>query len=635
MSYGYPHPQYRPDIDGLRAVAVLSVVAFHAFPEWFQGGFIGVDIFFVISGFLISSIIFKGLERGTFHSTDFYVRRIRRIFPALLVVLAASGIMGWVVLLPEEYAQLGKHIAAGAGFVSNFVLWAEAGYFDSAAELKPLLHLWSLGVEEQFYIVWPLLAWIAWKFRIGFLWPVVLLAGASFGLCVYRLENDAVGAFYSPLTRFWELLMGSALAWLTLRNKRIAYGLGGFGDGALGRGLLSAGGIFLLACGFVLIDRSTVFPGRWALLPVFGAVLLIAAGERAWFNRVVLGNPLLVWLGLISYPLYLWHWPLLAFARVAEGDVPRLEVRVSLAVLSIVLAWLTYRLIERPVRRTQPVFGSAFLPLAVMAITGVCGYKIHLLDGVAERFPRLIQELAQYRFPYAESYREGSCFLKPEQAYQGFQACPPADVGTRGSLLLWGDSHAAHLYPGYRAVYGETFGITQRTASGCPPLLGLDIATRPHCRAINDEIMSYVMAAHPDKVVLSAIWTNYDLSGLEGTIGRLRAAGIGDIDLIGPVPQWKDGLPKQLYLRFRESLPHSLPVRMTSGLDERFIGIDDILREKATVLGVNYISPRRILCDSKGCLTRLGDSGDLLIAWDYGHLTDAASVFLVSRFAVH
>lgn len=149
-----------------------------------------------------------------------------------------------------------------------------------------------------------------------------------------------------------------------------------------------------------------MFPGRWALFPVFGAVLLIAAGERAWFNRVVLGNPLLVWLGLISYPLYLWHWPLLAFARVAEGDVPRLEVRVSLAVLSIVLAWLTYRLIERPVRRTQPVFGSAFLPLAVMAITGVCGYKIHLLGGVAERFPRLIQELAQYRFPYAESYRE-------------------------------------------------------------------------------------------------------------------------------------------------------------------------------------------------------------------------------------
>lgn len=288
----------------------------------FPNGFRGLHRcrrIFVISGFLISSIIFKGLERGTFRFVDFYVRRIRRIFPALLLVLAASGVMGWAVLLPDEYAQLGKHIAAGAGFVSNLVLWAEASYFDSAAELKPLLHLWSLGVEEQFYILWPLLAWIAWRVRIGFLWPVVLLAGASFGLCVYRLDGDPVGAFYSPLTRFWELLAGSALAWLTLRNERAECVLDVFGNDVLGRALLSASGILLLACGFVLIDRRSAFPGILALLPVLGAVLLIAAGERAWFNRVVLSNPLLVWIGLISYPLYLWHWPLLAFARIAEG----------------------------------------------------------------------------------------------------------------------------------------------------------------------------------------------------------------------------------------------------------------------------------------------------------------------------
>ncbi len=245
---------------------------------------------------------FQRTGKGTFRFVDFYVRRIRRIFPALLLVLAASGVMGWAVLLPDEYAQLGKHIAAGAGFVSNLVLWAEASYFDSAAELKPLLHLWSLGVEEQFYILWPLLAWIAWRVRIGFLWPVVLLAGASFGLCVYRLDGDPVGAFYSPLTRFWELLAGSALAWLTLRNERAECVLDVFGNDVLGRALLSASGILLLACGFVLIDRRSAFPGILALLPVLGAVLLIAAGERAWFNRVVLSNPLLVWIGLISYP---------------------------------------------------------------------------------------------------------------------------------------------------------------------------------------------------------------------------------------------------------------------------------------------------------------------------------------------
>ncbi|MDK2351642.1 MULTISPECIES: acyltransferase family protein [Pseudomonas aeruginosa group] len=632
MPNGYPHPKYRRDIDGLRAVAVLSVVAFHAFPEWFGGGFIGVDVFFVISGFLISSIIFEGLEKGSFRFADFYIRRVRRIFPALLLVLAASGAVGWVILLPDEYGQLGKHIAAGAGFVSNLVLWSEAGYFDGAAGLKPLLHLWSLGVEEQFYIVWPLLAWIAWRFRLGFLWLVVLLAGASFGLSLYRLESDPVAAFYSPLARFWELLAGAGLAVLSVRYR---HGLRRRPEFTAAASLLSTGGLLLLAGGFAAIDKSSAFPGAWALLPVSGAVLLIAAGEGAWFNRIVLSHPLLVWIGLISYPLYLWHWPLLVFARITEGGVPAPELRAALAVVSVALAWATYRLVEKPIRRGEPIFAYAVVPLAVMAVCGVFGYKIHMSGGVAERFPKLIQGLTQYRFPYAESYREGSCFLRPEQGAEAFRECPPDAVGRRGRLLLWGDSHAAHLYPGYKAIYGGEFGIVQRTASGCPPMPGIDVESRVHCRAINDEVMSFVAASRPDKVVLAAIWTSYDLSRLEDTVGRLRAAGVGEIDLVGPVPQWRDGLPKQLYLRFRDSMSHRVPVRMSSGLDERFMGVDDILREKAVALGVNYISPRRILCDDEGCLTRLGDTGDQLTAWDYGHLTDAASVFLVGRFAAY
>lgn len=213
------HPKYRPDIDGLRAVAVLSVVAFHAFPGWMKGGFIGVDVFFVISGFLISTIIFENLDRGTFRFVEFYARRIKRIFPALLLVLIVSYAFGWFALLSDEYKQLGKHIAAGTGFVSNLVLWGEAAYFDNSADTKPLLHLWSLGIEEQFYVIWPFVLWLAWKRKLNLLTLTIFVALVSLYLNLKGIKKDEVSTFYSPQTRFWELLSGSILAWFALYKK--------------------------------------------------------------------------------------------------------------------------------------------------------------------------------------------------------------------------------------------------------------------------------------------------------------------------------------------------------------------------------------------------------------------------------
>ena len=219
------HPQYRHDIDGLRAIAVLSVVAFHAFPVWVKGGYIGVDVFFVISGFLISTIIFENLEKGTFSFGEFYARRIKRIFPALTLVLVASLIIGWLVLLPDELNQLGKHVVAGAGFVSNLVLWSEAGYFDNSADTKPLLHLWSLGVEEQFYIIWPLLLWLASRQHFSLSTLVILIALFSFTFNINAVSQDPVATFYSPLTRFWELLCGTLLAWYSLHKAEFLVGI--------------------------------------------------------------------------------------------------------------------------------------------------------------------------------------------------------------------------------------------------------------------------------------------------------------------------------------------------------------------------------------------------------------------------
>jgi len=206
------HPRYRPDIDGLRAVAVLAVVGFHAFPALVKGGFIGVDIFFVISGFLITTIIIGSLKRNSFSLLKFYSRRIKRIFPALLLVLIASIVIGGFTLLAGEFKQLSLHIAGGAGFISNFVYWKESGYFDNAADTKPLLHLWSLGIEEQFYIIWPILLWLAWKLRLNLFAIIIVLACISLALNIVTVADDGVAAFYSPQTRFWELLAGSVIA---------------------------------------------------------------------------------------------------------------------------------------------------------------------------------------------------------------------------------------------------------------------------------------------------------------------------------------------------------------------------------------------------------------------------------------
>jgi peptidoglycan/LPS O-acetylase OafA/YrhL len=368
------HPKYRPDIDGLRAVAVLAVVLFHAFPDFLKGGFIGVDVFFVISGYLISTIIFENLDRGSFSFSEFYARRVKRIFPALILVLIACFIFGWFVLLDDELKQLGRHIAAGSSFVSNFVLWYEAGYFDKSVETKPLLHLWSLGIEEQFYIVWPLLLYFSWKRKFNFLTIIILVAGVSFFLNINGVKEDPVATFYSPQTRFWELLCGSLLAWFTLYKKSAII------DKTIAN-FTSLIGAMLLVCGFLLINKELNFPGMLALIPVLGAVLIIFSGPKSWINHKILSNKIAVWFGLISFPIYLWHWPLLSFATISNGKTPDDKIRIAAVFLSIVLAWLTVKFIEKPFR-----YGNRkhLLKIAVLCglifVIGVSGLVINKVD---------------------------------------------------------------------------------------------------------------------------------------------------------------------------------------------------------------------------------------------------------------
>lgn len=325
------HIAYRADIDGLRAIAVLAVLIFHAFPALLPGGFIGVDIFFVISGYLISSIVMKSAEDGRFSIADFYARRIRRIVPPLLAMIVTSLVLGWSILLPDEYAQLAKHALAGIGFISNIVLWQESGYFDSAAHLKPFLHLWSLGVEEQFYIFWPLILILVIRRGLPFLGVALFILAGSFAINIALTSTAGTAGYFLLPGRAWEMLAGAILAW-RLRHHGPLFAAGSRIANAVG--LL---GLLLIALGLWLIDKDKAFPGWWAILPVLGTVLLIAAGERSLTSTLILARKPMVAIGLISFPLYLWHWPLLSFARILHGEAAPVPLLGGLLVLSGVL----------------------------------------------------------------------------------------------------------------------------------------------------------------------------------------------------------------------------------------------------------------------------------------------------------
>lgn len=436
---------YRPDIDGLRAIAVLSVVVFHAFPERLTGGFVGVDIFFVISGFLISGIILSETERRDFSYRDFYVRRIKRIFPALILVLISCMFFGWWGLMPDEYGQLGKYVAAGAAFIANFAFQADLGYFDNSAETKPLLHLWSLSVEEQFYIVWPPLLLLAWKSKWNLLYVVFAIATVSFLSGLYGAAVDPQASFFSPWARFWELLIGGLLAYISRYKHEwlLRYGE-----------LRSIAGIALLVIAILYIDETRPFPGAMALVPTMGAFLIISAGPAAFLNKRLLSSRLLVWIGLISYPLYLWHWPLLAFNHIFEGAIPSVSHRFKAIGIAIILATLTYYLVERPLRRASHAGLKAVVLVTTMLIIGIFGLYVYQQDGMQNRttITRYLSteandqfvgplwaytknDICTNRFPYAEAaeYRWWFCMLSKDES---------------PTVLLLGNSYANQFYPG-------------------------------------------------------------------------------------------------------------------------------------------------------------------------------------------
>ena len=629
-------PPYRADIDGLRALAVLAVVAYHAFPGAASGGFVGVDIFFVVSGFLITSIIAGSLERGAFTFREFYARRMRRIFPALVVVLAASLVLGWHVLIPVDYASLGRHVVAGVLFVANILLWQEANYFDAAAQFKPLLHLWSLGVEEQFYLLWPVLLLAARRARLDALHLTLALGAVSLAASLLLVSSAPSAAFYLPFTRFWELMLGALLS--DGRVNRVMFrSTAPAGRRADGFALT---GLALIAYAVVGLDDADPFPGWRALLPTCGTALLILAGPSTVVSRRLLSLRALVAIGLISYPLYLWHWPLLSFARVHAGDEVAPMARVLLVAASFGLAWATYALVETPFRFRLPrVLSVAALSLLMIA-AGAAGWKVLHARGFGERAGEPVRLYANYSYAFRTASREGTCSIVDNAGPVTFPAAcvDPPHADGRPLVVLWGDSHAAMLYPGLRAVADGRFRIAQFTRSGCRPFLQ---AGNERCLQGNAAVLRTIARERPEYVVMFALWNHRRfrsgeemLRQLEPTITALKREGVPRIVVVGPAPRWKGTLPGNLVRMYRERPFLHVPQRARYGLSPDAIELDAYLQDQlGPRTDLIYFSALQTLCNARGCLTRIHDDPRILTTWDYGHLTRPAATHVAEQLA--
>ncbi|GFE84101.1 acyltransferase [Steroidobacter agaridevorans] len=493
------HFQYRPAVDGLRGVAVLAVLGFHAFPETVTGGYVGVDVFFVISGFLITGIIARQLLHADFSFADFYWRRVRRLFPALVLVLATTLALGWFLLLPNEFKQLGKHASAAAAFVANFALWRESGYFDTAAEFKPLLHLWSLGIEEQFYLLWPAVLVALWKRKNALFAILSLLVLASFALSVHMAQSAPVANFFWPVSRFWELGAGCLLA-LAIERPAHAALSAETGDRRfldIGYNFLPLAGLALILASVVGFDTTTPFPGWPALLPVVGTLFILATPGDAWIQRNVLGSRLLVWFGLISYALYLWHWPLLSFLNILEAGLPPLAVRWVALLSSIVLAWLTYRYIELPVRRHKERRFN-FRLAAAAAVAGVAGLVVYVTGGVAQRFDADIRAL--HHGPRLD-----------KQCHARFGATAPINYcrttsAQPPSILFVGDSRAHAIYEVAAPLLAPKQPVMLLGRGGCPPVLNVRVSgydpNEKECQQVWRTFVDYAHRTKPKVIVV-------------------------------------------------------------------------------------------------------------------------------------
>jgi len=704
----------RLDIEGLRALAVISVLINHAFPNALPGGFVGVDIFFVISGYLIGRHLLQDIQAGRLSILGFYAKRARRIFPALALVLISVWGAGWLFLSAREFSALGQQIVASVFFSNNILLWSESGYFDVAALDKPLLHLWSLGIEEQFYLLIPAMLWLGSKGSASSVRWVARLGVLSLLATIVLSNFDYPGSFYLLHARFWELAAGVVLAQPELRMHErghlvdTGYAYAGnvwevlifsamavffaivvlgssdqrwewdaairdsgliltiivailaalcMQQDALRKRLLQKAGYpakarslagIMLICASVGALTSTDWPGAQTLFPVLGTAMVIAATPTTGANKVLGARPL-VFIGGISYPLYLWHWPVILFWRLLNPTAREIEIAVPLAI-SFALAWLTKALLEEPVRFGR-IGGASFqrphlrLAVAGLAFAAVLGSIAVATQGLPSRIPPQLQAIAEWS-ETGVNWRVGRCYYGPQQPAEFASECTPPKRPGVPLVLLWGDSHAAHLYPGLvRIESTHSLDIAQWTAGLCPPtaipFANEDLA----CPGRRATALRKLTHLNPDTILLAGAWELYlgkrqsetdIIRSLSETIRELRKDGDQEIVVFGPGPTWNNALAIDLFRFMAANRLNQIPERL--GLQPEAVWhLDAAMAAQAAALKVRYVSVLNYFCNKSGCRTmadRTKTRPDLLYR-DSNHLTVSGSEDLIAHSDLH
>jgi len=623
---GHMSHTYRRDIDGLRAVAVGLVVLFHTGVPAFSGGFIGVDIFFVISGYLITGILVREMDRGSFSILNFYERRVRRIVPALVPVLLFCCLAAYFLLLPGDLVHFAHSIFAAVFSYSNLYFWRQAGYFEQT-HVRFLLHTWSLAVEEQFYVLFPLILVLLQR-RPGWRrFAIALLALVSFAVAEgLIIAHRTEAAFFLPFSRAWELLMGSMLALKLVRLPESRWA----------REILGVAGAGLLVLAAWLLSPVTPFPGAAALLPCLGAALLLAAGEGP--GSVVsslLGVRPLVFVGLISYSLYLWHWPLVLIARICAlpgiGDKGPLH-KASILLLSVVAAWLSWRFVEQPFRlggqrrfsQRQVFAGAAAATCLVGSIASLYAWS----GGFAYRFPARAVEVGRYLDVAGEGSRNGVCFITSTNEFSDFKpsTCTVLDPN-RPNYLLFGDSHAAALWTGMNQEF-QSVHILQANASGCEPVLGeYDSTTCGKMRRYVYE--QFLPSARVSGVILSEHWKKpADFDRLLPAIHWLQARGI-NVLIVGPVQEYDTPLPILLAYSISRNDPGLAERHLLPGLAQ----LDQTIAGHAQRSNVRYLSLWQATCGSGRCTEYADAAKTIPMLFDTNHLNAQASVLVARQWA--
>jgi len=610
---------YRWDIQGLRAIAVLAVVIFHINPQLLPGGYIGVDIFFVISGYLIMGFIWRDLNKESFSLVTFYVKRVYRLFPALFVMLLLSAVAAYFILLSDESVDFVHSFISTLFYISNFYFYLEVDYFNEAMKFSPLLHTWSLSVEEQFYIIFPIILLLVYKRVNEWLFPIlVALAILSLLLSELSIHWDESFAFYASPTRFFQFILGGVVA-IYLQKYTLSQTL---------NNLIATVGFVLIILPMFLYTEKTLFPGLHALVPSFGTALILFSGLQRGHTTLFLSNSVFKLIGNASYSIYLWHWPLIVFYKLEVSPSLSSLEQITLFSASILFGYLSWRYIENSTRLAyKRSDGLKVIYFTIGSSTVVSLLAFYSFSGVSYRSLESQSKASQYLDYKADNFRAGECFLTSQYDNVDFfdkNKCITHSNGKKNYLLV-GDSHAAHFYSALAKVIKEDETLSQVTASGCHPTLPYS-GTKRCSSLVKWAYEELIKEKHFDTIILSAHWAYADKQSLLSAI-KLLLNYTDKIIVLGPNMEYLQPLPRLLV-----KAPEGEDTKMIykrAGNYKAVASVDYHMKKYLDVEKVKYISILRVLCSQDGCRTTARDGTP--ITFDSGHFTHEGAYYVVKQ----